>query len=257
MNGHEAAREDARSTPWPTPYEPLRPSRALARMVVGGLVLAFALTCVGFLITHVLTSSAGPDGEDRVNRWAVAHGSSALDSATHVGSYLAETVTCLVLLALAVPALRIWLGRWRESWAVFAAIVGELLVFLIVTALVDRSRPDVRHLDAAPPTSSFPSAHVGAAVAIYGCLALVVHREVRNRVLAWVVVVVGCALPVIVAVSRVYRGKHHPSDVVFGAVGGGLWLVVVVTTMLALPAGRSSSEDPSTGERRAGSRVTA
>jgi undecaprenyl-diphosphatase len=118
---------------------------------------------------------------------------------------------------------------------VFAAIVGELLVFLVVTALVDRARPGVPHLDAAPPTSSFPSGHVGAAVALYGCLAVIAHREVRNRALSTVLVTVCCVVPVIVAISRVYRGMHHVSDVVFGAVGGGLWLLLVVTTLLALP----------------------
>ena len=167
---------------------------------------------------------------------------------THVGSYMAETVTCIALLVVVVLVFRAWLGRWRESWAVFAAIVGELLVFLVVTALVDRARPDVPHLDAAPPTSSFPSGHVGAAVALYGCIAVVVHREMLNRALAGLIVAVCCVVPIVVAICRVYRGMHHVSDVIFGAVGGGLWLILVVTTLLALPR-RTPTDEPETAVR--------
>ncbi|MBN9276326.1 MAG: CPBP family intramembrane metalloprotease [Hyphomicrobium sp.] len=67
------------------------------------------------------------------------------------------------LLVVAFVVLRLWLGRWRESWALTAAIVGELWVFLIVTALVGLAivlgtynalvyliRPDLFMSDVAP-----------------------------------------------------------------------------------------------------------
>jgi undecaprenyl-diphosphatase len=217
-----------------TAYPPLERGRVAIRLVGGGVLLALALIVVGRIVTGVLTPSALTRWEDEVSRWFVAQRTPALDLATHVGSYLAETVTCIALLVVMMVVLRVWLGRWRESWAVFAAIVGELLVFLAVTALVNRDRPGVPHLDAAPPTSSFPSGHVGAAVALYGCFAVVVHRELRPRALSAVVVTICCVVPVVVAVSRVYRGMHHVSDVLFGALGGGVWLLIVVTTLLSL-----------------------
>lgn len=62
---------------------------------------------------------------------------------------------------------------------------------------------------------------------------MVLWRTSRTRG-PWVraAVVACCVVPVIVAVSRVYRGMHHVSDVVFGAIGGGIWLLVVVTVLL-------------------------
>jgi membrane-associated phospholipid phosphatase len=132
---------------------------------------------------------------------------------------------------LVVLALRWKLGRWYESWVVVAAIAGELLVFLAVTATVQRERPPVERLDPAPPTSSFPSGHTAAALALYGCVALVVLFSwpgVRSRLFA----VLLFAVPVVVGTSRLYRGMHYPSDVLFGAIGGGLWLLLVVTTLL-------------------------
>jgi membrane-associated phospholipid phosphatase len=239
-----------------TAYPPLDRRRVAARLVLGGMALALALTAIGHAVTGLLTPSALTRWEDSVNQWFVEQRTPALNQATHIGSSMAETVTCITLLVVMVLVLRGWVGRWRESWALFVAIVGELLVFLAVTALVDRARPAVQHLDAAPPTSSFPSGHVGAAVAIYGCLAVIVHREMCSRTWATVLVTLCCLVPVVVAISRVYRGMHHVSDVIFGAVGGGLWLLLVITTLLVLPRGRIDDVDEVTArERTAGSAV--
>ena len=41
-----------------------------------------------------------------------------------------------------------------------------------------------------------------------------------------------CLVPVAVGVSRLYRGMHFPTDVVAGAIGGGLWLLVVLLTLM-------------------------
>ena len=38
-------------------------------------------------------------------------------------------------------------------------------------------------------------------------------------------------IPVVVGLSRGYRGMHYPADVVVSALGGWLWLFIVVTTL--------------------------
>ena len=83
-------------------------------------------------------------------------------------------------------------------------------------------------LDVAPPTSSFPSGHTAAAVALYGCLALVVLRQSANRWAARTIAVLCCCVPVIVAVSRVYRGMHYLTDVLGGVLLGTVWLYAAV-----------------------------
>jgi membrane-associated phospholipid phosphatase len=216
-------------------YPPLKRRDVAVRLVGGGLVLALALALIGWAIVKLATPSALTRWEDSVNQWFYAARTPTLDNVSHIGSYLAETITCIVLLVVATLALRLWLGRWRESWTLFAALVGELLVFLVVTAVVNRPRPDVPHLDAAPPTSSFPSGHTAAAVAFYGCLAVIVLRQLRPRWFAVVIATLLCLVPLVVGISRLYRGMHHPTDVVFGALGGGLWLALVLSTLLPRP----------------------
>lgn len=214
-----------------TDYPALKGWHVFARLVGGGLGLALVLCLIGWSIV-ALSGQQWVAAESRVHEWLAAHRTDLLNSLTHVGSSLADTITCIIVLIVAIVFFRLWLGRWRESWTVVAAIVGELTVFLIVTALVGRDRPAVERLDLAPPTSSFPSGHVAAAVALYGCIAIIVLRELRPRWLASVIAVICFTIPVIVALSRMYRGMHFPSDVVFGAAGGAVWLTIVVTTLL-------------------------
>ena len=218
-----------------SPYPPLQRRDVAVRLVGGGLVLALALSLIGWAIVKLATPSALTRWEDSVNQWFYAARTPTLDTVSHIGSYLAETITCIVLLVVVTVVLRLWLGRWRESWTLFAAIVGELLVFLVVTAVVNRPRPDVPLLDAAPPTSSFPSGHTAAAVAFYGCLAVIVLRQLRPRWFAVTITTLLCLVPIVVGISRLYRGMHHPTDVVFGALGGGLWLALVLSTLLPRP----------------------
>ncbi|MDP9221916.1 MAG: phosphatase PAP2 family protein [Actinomycetota bacterium] len=217
-----------------------RPDHARLRQdalrLLGGAVAVYVLLAgTGLLITRILVD--GPVGRwDRdVSHWFFDGRTSQLNHWTHIGSMLSDTPIAIAVTAVLVIGLRLWLGRWRESAAILLSIVGELTIFVLVTATVHRQRPTVPHLDPAPPTSSFPSGHVGAAVALYVGLAVIVLTTTRRS--AGRPAFVGaslllCLVPVIVAFSRVYRGMHFATDVVAGALAGGLWMAVVMSTLL-------------------------
>jgi len=126
--------------------------------------------------------------------------------------------------------------RWRELQFIVTAVAVEASAFLVTTLVIQRARPSVPRLDVSPPTSSFPSGHVAAAIALYIGLAILLTSHVRSlalRVLIWVVAV---AIPFAVALSRVYRGMHHPTDVLASLIVLGPGAIVV-----ALLAARSAS----------------
>jgi membrane-associated phospholipid phosphatase len=202
-----------------------------ARLLGGAVVLWGLLALIGLFVTHVISSNGSPSWDRAADTWFAAHRTSLLNTVSWVGSGIANTQSAVAVTVVVVLVLRWRLGRWYESWVVVAAITGELWIFLAVTATVHRARPPVVRLDVSPPTSSFPSGHTAASIALYGCIALLVvglWPGTRSGVIAFLLFV----LPVVVGLSRLYRGMHYPSDIVVGALGGGLWLAVVVWTLM-------------------------
>jgi undecaprenyl-diphosphatase len=161
---------------------------------------------------------------------------------TAVFSALANTPAVVGVVIAVALAMRLIFGRWAESIILVTAVLLQAAVFLLTTMVVDRQRPAVEHLDPAPPTSSFPSGHTGAATALYVGIAVVIAWRVRHKLLRVLLVAVFVAVPILVAVSRLYRGMHHPTDVVFGALNGLACLAVAVyafhpRSATAAPAG--------------------
>jgi membrane-associated phospholipid phosphatase len=202
------------------------------RLLLWMLALTAFMLALGFVITRAPFTEGLRAWDDAVaNDW-VSWRTPLMDTLTHYGSTLSDTPVAILATVVAVLGLRWASGAWTLSVVVVAAIGGELLYFLVLTSVVGRERPDVPKLDAAPPTSSYPSGHTGAAVALYGCLAVLLLRYAADRALAVPLAVVLLAVPVVVGLSRMYRGMHFATDVMAGALGGLLWLVVVLAVLL-------------------------
>ena len=141
------------------------------------------------------------------------------------------------MIAGVVVAFRWLFGRSRESPVVIYAVAGETAVFMATTLFIERPRPAVPHLDVAPPTSSFPSGHTAAAVCFYGSIAAIAVWHSRRRWLTTVAVILCAAIPLMIAISRVYRGMHYPTDVLAGAMLGVIWLSIVIFYVRSHDAG--------------------
>ncbi len=111
-------------------------------------------------------------------------------------------------------------------------ILGELFAFLVTEFVVRRPRPDVPNMDAHLPTSAFPSGHVAATTCVYGGLAILVVGHARGW-WRWLFVALAVIMPVCLIASRLYRGEHHPTDIVGSLVFAGLWLTTA--TILIRP----------------------
>ena len=224
----------------PTPGDRATLERTLARrwrerregvptaifLVACAVVLLVLLVAFGYLVAKVLDGTALGHADASVARWFAAHRTPDLDRATHYATLAAETVTITVLavVTVAVTALR-W-RRWREPMLVATAVVGEVSIFLLVTLLVERQRPPVRHLDQAPPTSSFPSGHTAAAICTYGALTILANERARSALVRGLCWTLALLVPVAVGTSRMYRGMHYLSDVLGGVLLGVVWLYV-------------------------------
>ncbi|WES65850.1 phosphatase PAP2 family protein [Microbacter sp. GSS18] len=130
----------------------------------------------------------------------------------------------------------IWLStrNRRSAVAPAAALALETACFVASAALVRRPRPQgVWRPEQPHATSSFPSGHTAAAFALHGTLADLLDRH-GARGARFLGPLLRYGMPGAIAFSRVYRGQHHISDTVAGAMLGR-WSATVVRRELILP----------------------
>jgi undecaprenyl-diphosphatase len=136
------------------------------------------------------------------------------------------TTETIIGICLVVSGVIWWrTGQWWYAAVPAIAVAVQAAVFMLGALVVSAERPDVEQLDHAPPTSSFPSGHSGASVALYLSLALMAQRIERTW-LRVIVTVVLFVVPLLVVYSRLYRGMHYPSDVVVGVLNGLVCVVI-------------------------------
>ena len=170
-------------------------------LVVPALCLTAVMVSLGYLVTHVLPSTAIGRWDADVPRRLLEYRQADENSESKIITTLSATPTIVVLTVLAAIVFRWMFGRWREALVVIYAVVGETAIFMATTMLIDRPRPNVTHLDVAPPTSSFPSGHTAAAVCFYGSIAAIVVWHSRRRWIGVVAVIVCAAVPLTIAVT--------------------------------------------------------
>jgi membrane-associated phospholipid phosphatase len=208
------------------------------RAVLPATVLLGVIVAFGFVLKGPLLELS--EDEKQVNRELQDARDGLWNSITHLMSSIGNTEyvigVCVVVVGL------VW-WRTRQWW--YAVVPGiaislQATVFVAATHIVGRTRPTVERLDPTPPTSSFPSGHVGAATALYATFALMATRIdnplVRRLVITWCVLA-----PAFVTGARLYRGAHHVTDVVFGILNG-----VVCAVLAWLYLRRRSAQEVAT-----------
>lgn len=129
--------------------------------------------------------------------------------------------------------------HWLLAAFVLFAVVLESGSYRATSLIVERQRPDVQRLESLPVDASYPSGHTAAAVAMYGGILLLVASRFRTTAVRVLTVVLGVGIPLFVGWARMYRGMHHPSDVVAGLLTG---LGAVTILVFAARASRAASE---------------
>jgi undecaprenyl-diphosphatase len=196
-------------------------------MLAGLLVIAAASIGAGLLVTRVIEHTWGIGAADeRVNVWLAAHRTPGRTHASLIGSIVAGGVVLPILVAgigLACAVAR----KWRVAAFVVFALAVEAATYRITTLVVHVHRPRVVRLEHLPVNASYPSGHTAASVAVYGGLALLVTSRFQSNVVRGLVWTFAVLMVAFVALSRMYRGMHHPLDV-----GGGLLVGVAALAVL-------------------------
>jgi membrane-associated phospholipid phosphatase len=217
--------------------------RTLAILLGGAAALFLVMIGLGLLVVHLIAHGSIGHADGSIDRTLSHHRDHLLNVLTLGATDAASTLQVIILAAVVVAVTAFVFKRWREPLFVVATIVGEVVIFVLTTLVVHRPRPTVVKLDHAPPTSSFPSGHTAASVALYGSVAVLVI--VFGARVAWRRLAVAAAvlLPVLVGCSRLYRGMHYPTDVIGGALLGFTWLRVTAFAILGKIAPRDRDKE--------------
>jgi undecaprenyl-diphosphatase len=228
---------------------PRTPSGLVGAVVMAFLLVEALLLGLGVLVTQVLSHGWLHREEVAFEHAIPGHRTPFWNAVTGYGTVLGATETVVVLTAVGCVLLA-WLGHGPRLPVFLAvAVAGETALFLIASVVVDRLRPAIPHLDQAPPTSSFPSGHTAATLALWCGLALGLARTRPGhplRALSWVLAV---AVPSFVLASRLYRGMHWPTDVAAAIVFTLAWLLLLRAILLP-PVGSGPAGRPDAGDAR-------
>jgi undecaprenyl-diphosphatase len=199
--------------------------RIAAGVVVAWVLILGIITGIGELITK--DGKGNVLGDRTIPHWFAAHRTAGWTHWSLIFSTLGATqailiaglATCIVFLAVT--------RHWRPVIFVATVMFGELGAFLAAAAVVRRPRPSVTQLDQHLPTSAFPSGHEAATCCLYVAIAILVIGHARGW-WRWLFLIPAIAMPVLVALSRMYRGEHHPTDILASILFSGLWLTATV-----------------------------
>jgi membrane-associated phospholipid phosphatase len=211
---------------------PLRKPAALV-LARGGALLLGVWSAAGLLYMWLLDDGPVGDADRELNLWLEEHRTARLDTLSTIGSAFSDTIVKVVLVAVVGGTMVALWKRWHDGVFLATVVIFEASVFVLTSFIVGRERPPVEQLETAAPSGSFPSGHAAAAVAFYVGLLIVVSWHSRHRAVRAVLIALAVLVPLAVASARLYRGMHHPVDVLAGLALGVASLIVVRRAMFA------------------------
>lgn len=222
-----AARDDISARPaW---------QRAIGLFGAGALVVALTIG-LGWLITRVLVPVRELDAA--IIEWFGAGRTDPASFLARIIDPIGNTPGIIAAVIIAATVAHAVTRRWAPALVIIVATAGETSIFLVAQLVISRARPDIEFLAGEPATSSFPSGHVAATIATYGCIALLVFSWARGP-LRVVAVAVAIGPPLAMAWTRLYQGLHYPSDVLGSFIFAPLWLAACWWAFRPSPRGES------------------
>jgi len=221
------------------------PALVFLIVLLGGfLLLAAASILLGLFVVHVLASSGGlglAGTDESFNATLARHRDGTLTTLSEIGSQVGGAPVLPILVGLIGIACA-FARRWRTAAFAVFVLAAESATYRVTTLVVPRHRPHVHRLEGLPVDASYPSGHTAASVAVYSGLVLLLTSRFTSslkKALAWTGAIL---LTTFVALSRMYRGMHHPLDVAGGVlvgIGAILLLLLACRTAGAVAERRS------------------
>lgn len=134
------------------------------------------------------------------------------------------SATCLILLTI---ILFIVLKNKITGFLIAINLVIVTILNQLLKFVLQRPRPDdYRLIDESG--YSFPSGHSMVSVALYGIIVYTIYKNVKNKYVKWISIVLLSLLVLLIGFSRIYVGVHYFTDVVGGFTLGLVVLIIYI-----------------------------
>ena len=120
----------------------------------------------------------------------------------------------------------------KNRWFITIDLVGVTLVNQVIKHIIRRPRPNVLRL-VEESGYSFPSGHSMVSMAFYGIIIYLVYKNVSNKYLKWILIILLSLLILSIGFSRIYVGVHYFTDVAGGFLLGLAYLIIYINHIMA------------------------
>ena len=115
----------------------------------------------------------------------------------------------------------------KNRWFITIDLVRVTLVNQVIKHIIRRPRPNVLRL-VEESGYSFPSGHSMVSMAFYGIIIYLVYKNVSNKYLKWILIILLSLLILSIGFSRIYVGVHYFTDVAGGFLLGLAYLIIYI-----------------------------
>ncbi len=199
---------------------------ALGTLLFVGMTLAIAaLFFFGWLAGEMLEGDTRRFDES-VRNFIHEFAFPTLTSLMQLASFLGSTLFLIVFGVIIIVAL--YLRTHRRGAILFTiTTVGASVLLVILKLTFRRARPEPFFHTILPASHSFPSGHSLAAFCFYGALAEILTERTDKLWLQIIIWTAAAIMILLIGISRIYLGVHHPSDVVAGYAVGLIWVMTI------------------------------
>lgn len=199
----------------------------MVRVIGGFLLAAFVLAFLGWLVT-------GPSREmsaalDASIRSAIRQMQSPMWTSLFLAvTKLGSTWYTAVLGSLA-GIVFIFLRWFRPLVLLIVVMAGQSVLHHAAKWFFARPRPPALINYRTIESFSFPSGHTITALCLYGTIAWIVSTRLETTAAKAGIWIFTFTLVLLIALSRIYIGIHHATDVIAGLVAAAIWTAAVMS----------------------------
>lgn len=131
---------------------------------------------------------------------------------------LAKIITTIGSAYVIIPVCILSIIYYRKRKESKYISLNLIIIFLsnqIIKRIVERPRPEQFRI-VEETGYSFPSGHSMVSMAFYGLFIYFIYKEVKNKYIKWISIILLSILIILIGISRIYLGVHYASDVIAG-----------------------------------------